>query len=415
MDRVPDTLDEILTRRAVGAVYQPIMDLTDGEVVGYESLARGPRGSALERPDLLFAAARREGRVDELDWACRAAAVVGAIEKRFAPPLTLFVNVEPTALTTAAPPQFAPLVDAAATRLRIVVEVTERAIAAQPAELLTALSRIRELGWGVAVDDVGAEAHSLAIMPFLRPDVVKLDLRLVHNRPDPEIAATVNAVNAHVERTGAVVLAEGIETEEHREIALALGATLGQGWLLGRPAPLPESPRMGEGSPVRFLEPWTDHDHVTPWEVVAPERNTRVGSKRLLTSIARRLEAHALDGVEEPVVLSCFQEEPFFTEGVRRRYATLAHRLPLVAAMGVGMAHEPAPGVRGAALDPHDPLRSIWAVHVLGPYFSGALIGRDLGDTGKEHERRFEFVLTYQRDLVIRSAQTLLRRIAPLP
>ena len=78
---------------------------------------------------------------------------------------------------------------------------------------------------------------SLAFLPLLAPDVVKLDLRLVQERPGPAIAEIMNAVNADAERTGAVVLAEGIETEEHLVMARALGATLGQGWLFGRPGP----------------------------------------------------------------------------------------------------------------------------------------------------------------------------------
>ncbi len=74
-------------------------------------------------------------------------------------------------------------------------------------------------------------------MPLLRPDVIKLDLRLVQRQPDAEIAEIVNAVNTQAERTGAIVLAEGIETDEHLATARALGATLGQGWLFGRPGP----------------------------------------------------------------------------------------------------------------------------------------------------------------------------------
>jgi EAL domain-containing protein (putative c-di-GMP-specific phosphodiesterase class I) len=121
----------------------------------------------------------------------------------------------------------------------VVLEITERALATRPAELLRTVERVRSVGWGVAVDDVGAEAMSLAFMPLLRPDVVKLDLRLVQERPGPAIAEIMNAVNAHAERTGSVVLAEGIEDEAHLAMARALGATLGQGWLFGRPGPGP--------------------------------------------------------------------------------------------------------------------------------------------------------------------------------
>src|SRR5205085_1452138 len=97
--------------------------------------------------------------------------------------------------------------------------------------------RLRAAGWRIALDDVGADDMSLAFMPLLRPDIVKLDLSLVQQRPGPAVAGIMNAVNAYAERTGALVLAEGIENEQHLDIAKALGARLGQGYLFGRPAP----------------------------------------------------------------------------------------------------------------------------------------------------------------------------------
>jgi len=96
-----------------------------------------------------------------------------------------------------------------------VVELTERALAARPAELLQAVARTRERGWGIALDDVGAVPESLALLPMLRPDVIKLDLRLVQQRASADIAAVMNAVNAEAGRSGTVVLAEGLETEAH--------------------------------------------------------------------------------------------------------------------------------------------------------------------------------------------------------
>lgn len=108
-------------------------------------------------------------------------------------------------------------------RIRVVLEITERALATRPAELLRTVSRVRDLGWGVALDDVGAEAASLAFMSLLRPDVVKLDMSLVQGRPDHASAEIMGAVNAYAERTGALVLAEGVEDEGHLRRALGLG------------------------------------------------------------------------------------------------------------------------------------------------------------------------------------------------
>src|SRR4029453_11490950 len=93
----------------------------------------------------------------------------------------------------------------------------------------------------IAIDDVGADPRSLALMPFLEPDVIKLDMRLVQAQPSAEIARVTHAVSAEAERSGARVIAEGIETEAHAHRAAALGADLAQGWLFGRPGPLPEA------------------------------------------------------------------------------------------------------------------------------------------------------------------------------
>jgi DICT domain-containing protein len=74
----------------------------------------------------------------------------------------------------------------------------------------------------------------------------------------------------------------------------------------------------------------------------------------------------------------------------------------------------PAPGVRGAAIAGDDPLRDEWSVVVLGPHFAGALVAVDLGDDGPDEERRFDFALTYDRDLVVDAGNALMGRIRPL-
>jgi EAL domain-containing protein (putative c-di-GMP-specific phosphodiesterase class I) len=76
--------------------------------------------------------------------------------------------------------------------------------------------------------------------------MIKLDLKLVRDRPSVKMATILNAVGAQVERTGAQVLAEGIETEDQIDVAHSLGATLAQGYLFGRPAPLPVRPPARE-------------------------------------------------------------------------------------------------------------------------------------------------------------------------
>jgi EAL domain len=136
----------------------------------------------------------------------------------------------------------------------------------------------------VALDDVGAAPASLAVPPFVRPDLIKLDMRLLQGRTTAEAAHIVNTVRAQAERTDALVIAEGIETIRHAREAAAAGATIGQGFLFGHPAPLPsEMPPPTEAIPLRTVPAATS---ATPWEVVASAREARRTTKDVLVETA---------------------------------------------------------------------------------------------------------------------------------
>jgi PAS domain S-box-containing protein len=353
--------------------------------------------------------------VAELDSACRAAAFHGAVQQGLLAPLTVFVNVEPEVLDDAPLAELARSIAAAPGDLRVVMEITERALAARPAEMLRTVDRVREFGWAVALDDVGAESLSLAFMPLLRPDVVKLDLRLVQERPGPAIAEIMNAVNAYAESAGAVVLAEGIEDAEHLMMARALGATLGQGWLFGRPGPgaVPGS----QAAALRLPAPRSadiEIGQVSPFDCLPAEVTVREAPKALLIELSKQLERQAMWLGETCIVASAFQEARHVTPSTRQRYRDLVERVGFVAALGEGLPVEPLPGVRGADLAPGDPVRGEWDIVVLSPHFSAALLARDLGDDGPDRDRRFTFALTYERDTVVRAARALMSRVAPV-
>lgn len=405
-------LEDVLAAGGVRSVLQPIVELDSGSVVAYEALARGPAGSSLERPDVLFAAARAVGRLADLDQLCRRAAVQAALTHGVVAPLTLFVNVEPEVLDAAPLEDLLAIGHQAAEGLQVVMEITERALAARPAELLRTVERVRALGWRVALDDVGTEDLSLAFMPLLRPEVVKLDLRLVQQRPGPAIAEIMNAVSAYAERSGAAVLAEGIEDEHHLATARALGARLGQGWLFGRPiAGL--APDVSHGQLALPVVPTSDWSQVSPFACLPPSVSLRRSAKPLLIQVSKHLEREALRHGATTVVAAAFQEARHFTLQTARRYRELAERSGFVAALGEGLAVEPVAGVRGATLKPGDPVRGEWNLVVLSPHFAAALLARDLGDTGPDADRTFEFALTYDRDVVSAAAQALLGRVLP--
>jgi len=118
---------------------------------------------------------------------------------------------------------------------QLVFEVVESHAIADRGHLVAILDHYRSLGWRVALDDVGAGWSSLSLLAAVRPDVVKLDKALVQELPDEAARTVVAAVTDLAHRLGAVVVAEGVETERLAEEVTALGVDLGQGWLFGRP------------------------------------------------------------------------------------------------------------------------------------------------------------------------------------
>ena len=408
------TIDEVLATGAVHSAYQPIVDLDSGRVVAYEALARGPEGP-LHTPDALFAAARAAGRLGELDALCRSTALRGAVAARLGPPLTVFVNVEPEVLESAPLEELLAIATTAPAGLRVVVEITERALAARPADLMRAVERVREVGWGIALDDVGAESMSLAFMPLLRPDVVKLDLRLVQQRPGPAVAEIMNAVNSYAERTGALVLAEGIEDDAHLAMAHALGASLGQGWYFGRPAATADPDRRVGALELPTSGACGGDADTSPFQCLPAGTQLRTAPKALLIELSKHLERQAMRLGETCVVAATFQEARHFTPSTALRYRDLVARTGFVCALGEDLPVEPLPGVRGAHLAPADPVRGEWDVVVLSPHFSAALLARDLGDGGPDLARRYEYALTYDRRTVERAGVSLVARVAAEP
>lgn len=410
--RVP--VPDLLRTGGVHCAYQPVVELATGEVVGREALLRTPEGSGWGSPLEVLDAAQEEGLLGELERASMSRALADAAEASRGAGHTLFLNIEPRTLSR----HIALVLETLARRdphVRVVVEITERALAHDPAGILDAAARLREAGCAIALDDVGAVPDSLAFLPLLAPEVIKLDLQLLRTLEDPATITVAGAVRARAEATGARVVAEGIETHDDLTRALVLGADLGQGWYLGRPhRVLP----AGERHTVRLHRaPEPPEGDATPYELVASRRAVRLAPKHLLLPLSRTLETAALAQRVPPLLLGTFQDERHFTGGSALRYGHLAERLPFVGALGTGAPASVPGGVRWARVEPDEALAREWAVVVLGAHESVALVGREVGPPSsapagsrEDRSRQFEFAVTHDHALVAQSAHALLRR-----
>jgi hypothetical protein len=335
------------------------------------------------------------------------------MEAGLAAPFTLFCNMEPEAIDSAPPFDLRDVWERAKQEVRVMTEITERAMTLRPAELLSTAGGIRDAGWGIALDDVGAEPASLALMPFLDPDVIKLDLRLIQDTPTEDLAEVINAVNAEAERSNLTILSEGIETEQHERTSLAFGATLGQGWLYGRPAPLP-NPLPEATKSVQLLGRKLGARQARVSRIVGTMQSIRTGTKPILHSMSRHLETQARSLGETAVLLAIFEDAQFFAGQTKARYEQLARDIAFVGVIGPGMPPVPGDGVRGANIDANDELFDEWGIAVISPHFAAAFVARPAGNRSlPDAQRQFQFALTYNREYVIETARNMMSKITP--
>jgi len=226
-------VEAVLQDRAFEPVFQPVVDLASGAIVGFEALTRFRDRT---RPDRRFADAEAVGLGLDLESACLAAALAAA------PDLPgdgwLSLNVSPGLLIERQ--RLARCLHGYGGR--VVLEVTEHVAIENYGAVRDAVA-----GLGghvqVAVDDAGAGFASFRHILELHPDFVKLDIGLVRQIDQDDVRqALVAGIVYFAKKSGCRLIAEGIETAGERDQLRALGVDLGQGYLLGRPTPAAELP-----------------------------------------------------------------------------------------------------------------------------------------------------------------------------
>ncbi|MEX1345715.1 MAG: bifunctional diguanylate cyclase/phosphodiesterase [Candidatus Limnocylindrales bacterium] len=230
---------DIIRARNLKPVYQPIVDLSDGSVLGFEGLIRPGASSPFSNPGQLFAAAAAAGRTVELDLACFEVVAAGAVQ--IDPQQVVSINLSPQTLE---------MEDFTASWLleilaryeispgRVIVELTEREAITDLDRLRRSVASLQRAGLRLAADDVGAGNAGLRLLSQVRFDIMKIDLSLVQDGAQHDSSrAVVRSLMDLAARQGAVAIAEGLETAEQLRSLRELGITTGQGYLLGRPAP----------------------------------------------------------------------------------------------------------------------------------------------------------------------------------
>ncbi|NYD42859.1 sensor domain-containing protein [Nocardioides panaciterrulae] len=233
--------------------HQPVVDLATGRVIGTEALARWTHPvHGVVTPDRFVPVAEQVGLAPQLDrWALRRA-LADARELRasgaMGPDSYVAVNFSARTLgdpeldrwiaTTVAEAGFEPA--------HVLVEVTESAIMADTTTAVGVLTRLRERGFPIAVDDFGTGHSSLAYLRSLPLSVLKIDRSFVAEiATDPSALAIAASIVDLARAVGLTVVAEGVETEQHAELLQGLGCEAAQGWLWSKAVPCAEAVATG--------------------------------------------------------------------------------------------------------------------------------------------------------------------------
>jgi diguanylate cyclase (GGDEF)-like protein len=236
----------VVTGGLLHAVYQPIVDLSSGMVIGFEGLIRPAPETGFADPMSLLASAASVGRSVELDHAC--IATIAREARGLSNQQLLSINVSPRFLEA---PQFS--VDWIANVLaaegiepsRVIVELTERENVEDLVRLQRNLTLLQRAGVRVAADDVGAGNAGLRLLSQFRFDIVKLDLTLVQDSAQRDSSrAVLRSLRELAARSGSYTVAEGLETLGQLRMVREIGVTAGQGYLLSRPMAAPNLLRV---------------------------------------------------------------------------------------------------------------------------------------------------------------------------
>lgn len=398
-----EEFDDIMRERLIEPVFQPVVSLVDQRPVGYEAFARGPEGR-LRTPAALFAAATEAGRAAELDELC-AVLAKEAFHAAGMNKLALFINFNPDTLSNEPEEGVTPAYAEVMGDCNVVVEITEKAVTRRPAGLLDAVTDARRRTARIALDDIGVDPASLAAMPLINPDVIKLDRTVIQDTSSD--SHVINAVLEDARLRGAQIVAEGVERPEHVDVARSLGATLGQGWLFGRPGPLPTAIRPSDQLLARVGP--RSIARTTPYEVLTRTEPVSPTSAAALGAMCTQIENQAAQVTDPAILVVNIGELSQLAVDRLITYAYLTSRGIEVFLVGHDVPYTPGGRVRGIPLSADDPLRAERTTLLVGSSYGNGVFARRR--PGGHEDAEFDAGTSHEWDRVVEATLPLVSRV----
>lgn len=264
-------LTRIIQDRLLSARFQPIVQMKDGEILGYEGLIRGPSDSPLHSPLNLFQAADEHGLRVTIEHLCRR--IVLEQFKALHLPGKLFLNVSPECLLKRDARHGETLDyihEIGIAPERVIIELTEYQPTHDYSLLYEAVRHYRAMGFEIAIDDLGEGFSSLRLWSELQPEFVKIDMHFIQGIDKDAVKRQfVRSIQSIAEKSGSRVVAEGIETQAELTTLLDLGVACGQGYHIAKPHANPAKSISAEVA--KALSPKKKNNHLS---LISPTKVT---------------------------------------------------------------------------------------------------------------------------------------------
>lgn len=239
-DQVKESLDFIIRSKEIKTVFQPIISLRDGGILGHEALSRITCESEIKNPEFMFNVAGKHNRLWDLELLCRTKALEAAF-KFMIPPYNkkLFINVNPNTMNDETfkmgfTKNF--LQQYEITPENVIFEITERDVIADIAGFIATINHYKNQGYNIAIDDAGAGYSGLNLISDVNPHYIKLDMKLIRDVDTDNLKfALVKGMVEFSKVSNISLIAEGIETYGEIETLVKLGVHYGQGYFIQKP------------------------------------------------------------------------------------------------------------------------------------------------------------------------------------
>lgn len=240
IDHKKQSLDYIIDNKQIKTVFQPIVSLKNGSILGHEALSRITCDNEIKNPEMLFTLAEEYNRLCDLEFLCRTTALDTAY-KFMVPPYNkkLFINVNPNIMhyetfkkgfTRNFLMQYNILPQ------NVVFEITERDVIKDMSSFISTIDHYKDQDFQIAIDDAGAGYSGLNLISEVNPNYIKLDMKLIRGVDSDRVKfALVKGMVEFSKVSNVSLIAEGIETFEELNTLVNLGVQYGQGYLIQKP------------------------------------------------------------------------------------------------------------------------------------------------------------------------------------